>query len=172
MSDQAKFDAQMIREAVRKNETWWVNHYLGRMPWSALISPGEPTSELVWLLADDTRSDAGRNEEALLAIIDCALRDGRLDVFKSYYPSGISLEMPCMQLVQAGFQRVMLRYLEAGFDPTVKSKNGKTTLELADQANQTEMSDFLRSFVARKAIQAALDQSPSSPSPASARAPV
>lgn len=148
--------AKRIRTAIQKNDVTWVEQYRDQMPWDRLFDPAFAAPELVSGLI---LRAGGHIEDGLLALIECAERDGRTEIFGTYESNGLMYAKPVLQLISARYDRLLRKYLEAGFDPEMRSAaSGMNAFELAQRVGgRPEAEAMMRTFVTRRRVQSSLD---------------
>lgn len=119
-------------------------------------------------LAYSFQSSGPDVQAACLMLIDCAVKAGRKDIFKPYesyfYQNNVLVDghrlEPIEEIIRNGFDRVLLRFLDAGMDPT-NPMNGKgryndSAIDLADAMGRHEIAAMFRAHVARKTVNASI----------------
>ena len=164
--------AKTIQLAISNGHEALVHHFKGRMPWDALgftsSEDDSPMTRCLSLCGQGGRKDEFEN--AMLAVIDLATEDGKLDLVLHQFtrqmiaPDGavvyVSVE-PLERTMLNGFDRVLLKYLEHGMDPNAPAIAGVegvlTPQQIAD-GMQVSASSILRSYTARQRSRAVIDE--------------
>lgn len=101
-------------------------------------------------------------QDACLVLINCAVKDGRTDIFDCYTTDFDRQQIlqPLHDLVNHGFDRVLLRFLDAGFMPEQPLRGSglidATAISMADRLGQPATAAMFRAHVARRVADKAL----------------
>lgn len=148
---------RLIWMGIRNGSAAGLEEHRQNIPWTDLFGTLAPSSSVVAALMSGTRD----NEDAILRLIACAVEDGHADILCPYTPSaaykGTTLAKPISALLEKGYNRILSKYLEAGFDPAAKGSDGLSAFDVAELFGNQTAGDLMRSFVARRNIQVALD---------------
>ena len=149
-------DAEHILSEIRLNQTSWVERHGRDMPWEQILSKEYPTSAIAGLLL---HSDSNI-EDGLLALIECALRDGHPEILDTCEVEQLLIATPVLLVINEGYARVLQKYIEAGFDPEARNPgSGMNALDVATHVGgQPEIEAMLRSRTARRKIGSILEQ--------------
>ena len=148
--------ARRIFWAIQRNETAWVNDYPGVLPWDEILALHQRPASLITSLVREATGES--IEEGLLALVECAIRDGRTDLLETYELADRWLPMPCLVLITKRYDRLLLKYLEAGFDPEqVIPSCGWNALQATENMGYPQVAGTMRAYLTRSRIQAALD---------------
>ena len=132
--------------------------HTGPLPWAEIFGSANPKSRV---LAGALIMSMVENEDALLALVDRAVADGHdgiLDVYETAAEfNGSKLPKPIAYLIGKDYDRLLSRYIQAGFDPSARWRDGRSAIEAAEEWGSESTAALMRSFVARKAIQVTLE---------------
>ena len=152
--------SDVILDAILNNETEWATTFRGKIPWDELLNSSFPASAIISTIVNEGARKGV--EDALLALIDSALLDGRDDILKPFEVEGYVTHVPCLALITHGYERVLLRFLDAGFHPEHRGGCEMSAIAAADIFGCQKVAGLMRSHVARRMINAALEPSESS----------
>lgn len=144
---------------------------LKNVPWEALLEDGSKEHSTIYLATQKCRKDQRQpREDAILALIEQAKVDGRQDaVFATHAgrrQGGDQWLEPVTSLSAVGFNSVVLKFLENGFDPDSKHPDVASTLNQIADANNHPTRNMLRSFKVRDTAHRLIDEMKASAAPA------
>ena len=133
-----------------------IRHFQNAIPWRELggrkgVSTGDVFGMLSAFALASKAMPEGMVEDAALSLIDAAARDGSDAVFGPYLRAEEVL-LPSA-LILAGFDRVIVRLMAAGFDPHRPIQDGSSALAYAerqDGAGPSRVANVMRSFGMRR----------------------
>ena len=125
------------------------------IPWRHFL---EWEDHLSSLLTKTYRMPPERAEDVVLALLDRSMADGMADILTVYECAGedndeFPVPQPIDALLDKGFDRVLIRMCEHGFDPAAEIPRADSAIAYAEQEKKTGSAELLRSFVARHGIE-------------------
>ena len=151
----ARQRADRVIKDIKRTNISWVEEYRDSMPWDELLDAERPALILKDLLP--MSGGLPSNEPAILALLDCAERDGRTEILRTYQMERSGHSMPIFLFIVHEYDAALLRYLKAGFDPETKNAAGKDAIEGATNLGSQAAAEMLRTFAARRRIDSLLD---------------
>lgn len=165
--------AKSVANALMNGREEIIRHLKGRIPWGEVgFTRSEKNSPMVQCLMEAQMNVREKEyENAMLAVIELAEADGKLDLVLHQfvqldaprYPIGenwwgpVSVE-PLVRIIGMGFDRVLLKYLERGLDPNTPAGTGAWTPQKIADATPTGASAVMRSYVARERSRALINE--------------
>ena len=163
--DEPRSVEEKVLDALDNGDSATVQRLSPKIDWNRLYDKGQTLGHS---LSGPFQSHGPDVQEACLALIDCALKVGRKDIFKPYEAlfkkNNVIVDghrlVPIEDLIRSGFDRVLLRFLDAGMDPRNpmqgKGKYNASAIEIADQMGQPAIAAMFRAHVARKTVNTSL----------------
>lgn len=155
----------VISEACFNGIPALVKHLEGRIDWEGLVREHGPLVKLIGNTATRQNDSA---QEACMALISQAMKEGVPNIFDTYVATGyrhdpLSVQRiePIHKLINAGFGKVLAKYMQEGFDPETKYEGLPSALEVAQKiGSEKSMAAHvvMRSFVARSQAMALIEE--------------
>lgn len=181
----------VITQAVAHGHSNVIEHFRGRIPWDEILPQSDeakakyPSSALNPIYAaamacGNDNASTDEIEKSVLLFLDLATQDSKLHEVLAFGPNVVSSPTtldpadeknviePIFALADAGFNRIIVKFLENGLDPHAKmGVDTPSVMETAD-LKSNDLAQTIRTFMNRKRAFAALngmDLFRSSPSP-------
>lgn len=149
---------ERVREAISNGDSVGIEDWhecSEKSDWNELYDKGETLGKA---LEGPYFFDGQSIQDACLALINGAVKDGRTDIFDCYATDfdGQQVLQPLHDLVNHGFDRVLLRFLGAGLKPEQPLKGDglldATAIDMADRLGQPATAAMFRAHVARRIV--------------------
>ena len=134
--------------------------YADAMPWKELARGAAFGIPKLFVNALPTMRSIP-HEEALVSVLELAMRDKRDEVF-ALYPTTTkkgpnAFVEPILTLISGGYLRAIEKYIEAGFNPRAgHGAHGRNAIQVAQNLGLDDVAAMMQACVSRNAVNAVL----------------